>query len=125
MAWKTLHIGPDRTEAERYFEAAKAHLRVVRLIQVDLEALDDRGERYKWTLLDLHDGRGKPLPGARTLPQGRPSHHGTVHRRTGERRTASRPTRPAERIAVPMRLYLVVLALGGLAGAALYLLVRA
>ncbi|HZH25687.1 MAG TPA: hypothetical protein VEY95_00735 [Azospirillaceae bacterium] len=123
-SWKTLHIGPDRTEAERYFDAAKAHLRLVRLIQVDLEALDDRGEQYKWSLLDLHDSRGKPLPGARTHPQGRPVRQGAMHRGDVGRRIPSRPTRRAERIAAPLRLYLVVLGLGVLGGAVLYVMVR-
>ncbi|MFN8719894.1 MAG: hypothetical protein ACK5YI_03620 [Rhodospirillales bacterium] len=115
--WKTLHSGPDRAAAERFFETAKGQLPVLRLIEVAVEAADENATDYRWKLITLHDGRA-----TWTGPVGGGKGKGANARGAGGRSQggASRPgARDGTR--VPVRLYLVVLAVGLAIGAAVSL----
>lgn len=115
--WKTLHSGPDRAAAERFFEAAKGQLPVIRLIEVAVEAADENATDYRWKLITLHDGRA-----TWTGPAGGGKGRGTAARGAGggsRGGTSGRGGRDGTR--VPVRLYLVVLAVGLAIGAAVSL----
>lgn len=115
--WKTLHSGPDRAAAERFFEAAKGQLPVVRLIEVAVEAADENATDYRWKLITLHDGRA-----TWTGPAAGGNGRGTAARGAGGR-SQGRASRPGagDGTRVPVRLYLVMLAVGLAIGAAVSL----
>ena len=109
--WKTLHSGPDRAAAERFFEAAKGQLPVIRLIEVAVEAADENATDYRWKLITLHDGRATwtgPTGGAKGKAG-----------RSGAGRSAGTAARSGagDGTRVPVRLYVVVLAVGLAIGA--------
>ena len=104
--WETLTVHDAQADGAAAFAVAvraapRAFLRLIRL-QADPDA---RGEVYDWTLVSLHDPRRNPVP----VPM--PIMAPTV-KKAGVRR------REAEKISVPVRLYILLF----LSGAALVML---
>jgi hypothetical protein len=121
--WKTLHSGPDRSAAERFFESAKGQLPVVRLIEVAVEAADQNATDYRWKLITLHDGRAGwtgPPGGASGGANGGGGARSAGGAKAGRGGGPARGTAP-DRTKVPVRLYFVVLLVGLSVGAAVSL----
>ncbi len=120
--WKTLVVDESQPAAERAFHEVikvnpKGYFRLIRLD--DSPEPDFEGENFSWKLLQLHDPKkggvqGGVQGGVATAPINRPARrHGPNKRRI---------RRQGEKVAIPLRLYILALILGAIAAVALYLL---
>lgn len=101
--WKTLEVGEDLAQAEARFDLMiKVNPRAYfRLVQLDHNPeANFEGMEFNWTLIHLYDPtKGKARPA----------------------RPAKAPRRRREKVPLPLRFYVAVVALGLLAGALAYL----
>ncbi|WP_042697081.1 hypothetical protein [Azospirillum sp. B506] len=118
--WKTLEVGEELGHAKARFDRMvgvnpRAYFR---LIQLDYNADSAyEGMEFNWTLIELYDPTKGPAPGqsggGRIRPAPKPG--AAVRRKPADKR------RPAEAVALPMRVYLAVILIGTLAGVLAYL----
>ncbi|WP_448207045.1 hypothetical protein [Azospirillum sp. sgz302134] len=104
--WKTLEVGEDLDHARARFELMiRVNPRAFfRLIQLDYNADSSfEGMEFNWKLIELYDPTQK---GGRARPAPKP---------------APRVRRAGEKVRLPLRFYVAVIALGLLAGALAYL----
>jgi len=120
--WKTLEVGEDLNHVRARFQAmcranAKAYFRIVSLDPLP-NASTDADHEFTWKLIELRDPNagGPPSSGDRRAR----SRRGETARARPRTSLGHRP-RARERVRIPFRVYLVVIALGLLIGAVAYL----
>lgn len=111
--WKTLEVGEELAHVKARFEMMigvnpRAYFR---LIQLDYNADSGYdGMEFNWTLIELYDPTQKGT--RRPPPPAKPVRKGGAPARTETRKEA---------VALPLRIYVAVILIGGLVGGLAYL----
>lgn len=120
--WKTLEVGEELPATEARFRAMiavnpRAYFRLVRLDAMSGAEFDSN--EFKWTLIELHDPNRNGAPASANTPARAASP--ARRRRAATKGARSRSPRHRERVPIPFRLYAVVISIGLLLGALVYL----